>query len=464
MSDLTKQNFTVPRLRAWLRAGGGEPKKPIIYRDPSCPGLIYLVRESGNGAFGFEAKLNRKTIRIVFDKTVHRNLGDAQGEAIRLKNLVNQGIDPRVAKAEIIEEQEAKLEAIRAKEQEKRREEKRQTALCQEPWEDYLLAHQSEWGTRHYRDHINLSHPGGKPRKRGRGVTVPGVLAPVLAYPIAKIDAEFLSDWLRTEAKTRANNARQGFEALRAFWNWVSKHKCYSDLIPDPRLFENAELLKAKPKRQAAGLRDVLERAHLADWFKAVQGIKAKEVSIYLQVLLLTGARRNELLGLRWDHIEAREPANIWIRDKVDGDIGRHVPLGPYALYLLNSLPKRKWVDDKGKEHQCPWVFANDELKPIHHDSPGNAHARVLSKAGLGHVSIHGLRRSYASLSEWLEIPSGVTAQVMGHKPSAIAERHYKRRPLELLAQHHCRLEGWILEQAGVGLLGSETGRLRAVK
>ena len=49
-----------------------------------------------------------------------------------------------------------------------------------------------------------------------------------------------------------------------------------------------------------------------------------------------------------------------------------------------------------------------------------------------------------------LEVPAGVVAQIMGHKPSAIAEKHYKRRPLELLALHRARIEARGLEHAGV--------------
>jgi integrase len=45
---------------------------------------------------------------------------------------------------------------------------------------------------------------------------------------------------------------------------------------------------------------------------------------------------------------------------------------------------------------------------------------------------LHGLRRSFANLTEWLEISAGVVDQIQGHKPSATAEKHYKRRPLDL--------------------------------
>jgi integrase len=36
--------------------------------------------------------------------------------------------------------------------------------------------------------------------------------------------------------------------------------------------------------------------------------------------------------------------------------------------------------------------------------------------AGIDNQTIHGLRRSSKSLTEWLEIPPGVVAQVMGQK------------------------------------------------
>jgi len=53
-------------------------------------------------------------------------------------------------------------------------------------------------------------------------------------------------------------------------------------------------------------------------------------------------------------------------------------------------------------------------------------------------------------LVEWVECPAGIAAQIMGHKPSATAEKHYRRRPLDLLRMWHTKIEGWILEQAGV--------------
>jgi hypothetical protein len=57
-----------------------------------------------------------------------------------------------------------------------------------------------------------------------------------------------------------------------------------------------------------------------------------------------------------------------------------------------------------------------------------------------------------------------VVAQLMGHKPSATAEKHYTVRPLDLLRVHHEKIEAWILEQAGIVFdAKAESGKLRVV-
>jgi integrase len=68
-------------------------------------------------------------------------------------------------------------------------------------------------------------------------------------------------------------------------------------------------------------------------------------------------------------------------------------------------------------------------------------HNKALTAAGLPALSIHGLRRSFGTLAEWVECPAGVSAQIMGHKPSATAEKHYRVRPLDLLRMWHTKIE-----------------------
>jgi integrase len=96
-----------------------------------------------------------------------------------------------------------------------------------------------------------------------------------------------------------------------------------------------------------------------------------------------------------------------------------------------------------------PWVF-HSKTSADGKIAPRIAHNEALQTAELPHITLHGLRRSFGTLSEWVEVPVGVVAQIQGHKPSAIAEKHYRRRPLDLLRMWHDKIETWILEQAGI--------------
>jgi len=96
--------------------------------------------------------------------------------------------------------------------------------------------------------------------------------------------------------------------------------------------------------------------------------------------------------------------------------------------------------------------------------SPNHQLTRTCATAGVPHVTLHGLRRSFGTLAEWVEAPTGVVAQVMGHKPSAIAEKHYRARPLDLLRMWHTKIEGAILEAAGIAQPQEDAQRLRVVQ
>ncbi len=175
-------------------------------------------------------------------------------------------------------------------------------------------------------------------------------------------------------------------------------------------------------------------------------------IAAALQVMLLTGARPGEVLAMKWNDLN-HQRRGIIMRDKVEGD--REIPLTPYVAHLLAPLPRRG-----------PFVFQStvddDAPRPI--SSPNSALARVSAVAGIDHLTLHGLRRSFGTLAEWLEIPAGVIAQIQGHKPSATAEKHYIVRELGMLRIHHERFEAWILEQAGIPFNpAAEPGKLRAV-
>uniref|UniRef100_E6PN17 Phage integrase family protein n=1 Tax=mine drainage metagenome TaxID=410659 RepID=E6PN17_9ZZZZ len=206
------------------------------------------------------------------------------------------------------------------------------------------------------------------------------------------------------------------------------------------RVVQTPNPAKTRKTREALGKpgkkSDVLTREQLPAWFAHMRQIQNPAIAAALQTMLLTGARPGEVLSLRWDDINTQWKS-IVMRDKVEGE--RMIPLTPYVAQLLAALPRRN-----------AWVFSSATSASGQLSKPNTPHARACKAAGLEDLTLHGLRRSFSTLTEWLEIPAGPVAQIMGHKPSATAERHYKVRPLDLLRVHHERIEAWILEQAGI--------------
>ncbi len=128
----------------------------------------------------------------------------------------------------------------------------------------------------------------------------------------------------------------------------------------------------------------------------------------------------------------------------------RTIPLYPYLAQLLATLPR---VNE--------FVFASSG-KAGHIVDARNAMAQALQHAGVAHVTIHGLRRTFIQQARKV-VPAGAPAQIAGHAPSATAEG-YAILSLDELRPHAEAIERHFLNLAGVPFDASvEPGKLRAV-
>ena len=405
-------------------------KSQAFLWDTDTPALALRVTPTGRKTFVFESRLHGNTIRLNIGTAADWPIEKARGEAQRLKVLVDSGIDPR----EVERQQQAAQAAQKAIAAVK-------AVTVAEAWALYLADRRPHWGERHYQDHEKLARAGGTTANRGtrgRGVTIAGPLHPLMAMRLQDLTAPVIEAWAAEQAKTRPTPARLSWRLLRAFLAWCAEHPQYAAVVPAQN---PAKTRRAREALGKAGVKqDALLREQLPAWFAAVRNIGNPAISVYLQTLLLTGARPGEVLAMRWNDLNTQW-RGLTIRDKVEGE--RVIPLTPYVHHLLTTLPRRS-----------EWVFAGavrepgKVAQPI--AKPHHAHATACKVAGIEGLTFHGLRRSFKSLTEWLEIPAGVVAQIQGHKPSATAEKHYTVRPLDLLRLHHERIEAWILEQAGV--------------
>jgi integrase len=454
--DMAKIVFTAGRVSTFKCPAD---KKQAFLWDATTAGLGLRTTPAGKPAYVFQSVYQGKDLRLTIGNPGAWSIEQARDKARALQRLIDDGKDPRDLKRDALAVQ-AERQAAAAAEAEA---DKLASLTVGEVWTTYIAERRPHWGDLHYRDHIDKAKAGGLPSGRrggGKKLTQPGPLAALMPLALRDLDQATIEAWAAKEGLTRPSSARLAWRLLTVFLTWCGEQSAYAALLPAKN---PAKTKKAREALGKAGTKsDVLQREQLAAWFAAVQQLQNPIIAACLQMMLLTGARPGEVLALRWEDVNTQWKG-ICIRDKVEGT--REIPATPYMLHLLAALPRRTMTDKKtGLQVANPWVFSSPTSATGCLTEPNNPHTRACNAAGLEGLTLHGLRRSFSSLTEWLETPAGVVAQIQGHKPSATAEKHYKVRPLELLRVHHEKIEAWILEQAGIVFdANASAGRLQAV-
>jgi integrase len=158
------------------------------------------------------------------------------------------------------------------------------------------------------------------------------------------------------------------------------------------------------PRRKFSNARQRYLSAKEAErLFKAVEASENTQLKHIVGLLLLTGARKSELLHAKWQHVDLERKA--WHIPTTKTGKPRHVPLSQAAIDVIEKLPKFK---------DCPWLVPNPEtLKP--YVSIKRAWQTAREAAGLSDLHIHDLRHSAASFMINAGIDLYAVGKVLGH-------------------------------------------------
>jgi integrase len=146
--------------------------------------------------------------------------------------------------------------------------------------------------------------------------------------------------------------------------------------------------------------------------YEAVCKSENTMLKFIVPMLILTGARKREVLDARWTDFDLSRRA--WRIPITKSGKARHVPLSDGALTLLATMPRKS---------DCEWAFANPETgKP--YVSIFYAWNTARKSIGLSDVRMHDLRHSFASLL----INSGRTLyevqHILGHTQVKTTQRY----------------------------------------
>jgi integrase len=102
-----------------------------------------------------------------------------------------------------------------------------------------------------------------------------------------------------------------------------------------------------------------------------------------IPMLILTGARKREVLDARWEDIDFEHKS--WRIHTTKSGQPRYVPLSAGAIAVLDGLPRNG-----------EWIFANEDTGKPYASIYASWHT-ARTRAGLADVRVHDLRHSFAS-------------------------------------------------------------------
>jgi len=130
-----------------------------------------------------------------------------------------------------------------------------------------------------------------------------------------------------------------------------------------------------------------------------------------IRLLILTGCRRSEILGLRWEQVDF-ENACLRLPDSKTG--ARVVHLNAPALQVLSTIERRA---------ENPYVIYG--FKPGTHVADlKRPWRRIRHAADLEDLRLHDLRHSFASTAVGLGESLHITGKLLGHSQARTTERY----------------------------------------
>jgi integrase len=180
--------------------------------------------------------------------------------------------------------------------------------------------------------------------------------------------------------------------------------------------------------------RETLIKPHqLRPWLEAVLALDNGLARDYLQLVLLTGLRRSEALGLQWQDVDLLGRTLTVKGTKNHRD--HTLPLPDYLAGLLGGMPRHGTNVFEG-----PGGRLND---------PRSALEEVTRRSGVP-FCIHDLRRTFATIADSLDIPGYAVKALLNHKGGSDVTAGYVVASTERLREPMQKITDYVLRCAGV--------------
>ena len=322
-----------------------------VHYDGEHLGFGLRVTKAGTKSFILNYHLNKRERRFTIGQSPAWSAAAAREKANALRRLIDQGIDP-------LEE----------------RNERREAPTVNDLWDEYQRVH----------------FPTLSPRSQAdqRGMWTNFILPELGVVAVRELSSRRID---RLHAKISMNTptrANRVLEVLRKAlnlairWEWIEKN-------PANGFRRNEEHSREK----------YLTHEEYEKVFSALEIMANQKAANAIRLLILTGARRGEVLSLEWDDLDLT--LGIWNRPphKSKDRKRKRIPLSNNALLLL-----------KGMHDAAEGNFLFPTSKGTHMPDLNRPWRWLRNEVEIPDLRIHDLRHSFASIL----VSSGETLETIG--------------------------------------------------
>jgi len=353
-----------------------EPQaKPYLIYDAKQPGLYLQVSPGGTASFYVGC-------RRTGGGPVKMKLGKADRMNVTTARIHAKEWLPKLAAGEPTPAQQRKRERITGE----------ALATVGEALETYIKV---------------VSSPGyrNKPLRASSATGYRYCIKPISDWRLAKITRAKVQDfWIDSDQPY--NSKLNTMRVLRTVINFIIERNADDPEFP---LQKNpVDVVRRQLSNTPAPTnRKMISAEFLPTWFKATSE-RGTLVADAMLVMLYTGARRNEILSLRWEEVDWAEKTLRLVDTK-----NHKSPLMPLPQEVADLIEPRR--------AETGWVFPGEGDKP---KIGVQTDRRAIVEASAVDFSCHSLRRFYARCAEELGVNYLTTARLLNHAVTGLTG-HY---------------------------------------
>ena len=276
-------------------------------------------------------------------------------------------------------------------------------------------------------DSYIATHVTPRTQESYRSIICRHVLPALGLIPLNQLQPRHLQDYYAKALTVGRADGKGGLSARSVLYQHRILSEALDNAVRMGMLARNVADFADPPRPSAKKMRTMspeeimrfLDTAHQTSYY------------VFFSTLLCTGLRRGELLALRWPNLDLDQAVLHVVETAFRLGNGEYVTKEPKTKHSrravslprsLVSLLRAYRTDQRHLRAKVGagladdgFVFAHADCSPLNPNAITLAFKRIVRRAGLGHIRVHDLRHTHASLMLKAGVHPKVVSERLGH-------------------------------------------------